>query len=551
MKKLFLPFLLALTFALAANAQEAAVQEAADEASAQPSQNAEEQAAAQETPAAPEIPALTFEQALQAAVENNPDIQLKKAAVLAAHGKLLSAQAGTDVVLGADAKYAKKHTPYGGDPYSVSNGYNDIENDAITSSVWAQKTFSFGLRTKISAGVTSALDTYHGPKSQEYKIAYGDEFTNRGSLMLELSLPLFKSFKYAVLGNNIQAAKDYCAQMEFELEDTICQTLQNAAAAYWEYLNAFNDVQQREEMLQILTSRINSMDKLIAAGARTKNDLLSMQVNLITNERAYLSAEVALNEARLKLQQAMGTDADLPNPELSFPNIDFENFQIPNLQNVDKDFIEKIASARPDILSMQKRLDSARANLLYAVAQGRPDLSLNLSLGETGAVYGESAGGFFSSFFRNVNGANLGGGLSFSMSLPNNAKKGAVESAQAMCTQASVQLNQAKQLLATQLRNTVFSLNSYKTLALNANSALEMQKQLYANEQRRFNSGLITVDDMINQDKDYLLAKSQFNQIMTTFLQNIMEYKHCVGTLVEITNGDASVLRKESLYSLQ
>ena len=200
---------------------------------------------------------------------------------------------------------------------------------------------------------------------------------------------------------------------------------------------------------------------------------------------------------------------------------------------------------------LQKRLDSARANLLSAVAQGRPDLSVNLSLGETGAVYGESVGGFFSSFFRNVNGANLGGGLSFSMSLPNNAKKGAVESAQAMCTQASVQLNQAKQLLATQLRNTVFSLNSYKTLALNANSALEMQKQLYANEQRRFNSGLITVDDMINQDKDYLLAKSQFNQIMTTFLQNIMEYKHCVGTLVEITDADASVLRKDSLYSLQ
>lgn len=101
------------------------------------------------------------------------------------------------------------------------------------------------------------------------------------------------------------------------------------------------------------------------------------------------------------------------------------------------------------------------------------------------------------------------------------------------------------------MRNTVFNLNNYKIQVQNANSALEMQKQLYANEQRRFNSGLITVDDMINQDKEFILAKNQYYQIMATFLQNIMQYKYFSGTLAEITNSGANVLRKESLYSLQ
>lgn len=560
-KTVFTLFLLTIgAAARIASAQESAETPPAPELSAQ-TVAAQESASAPTTPPAPassetapaiqQAPALTFEQALQAAVENNPGIQLKKAAVQAARAKLLSAKAGTDFVIGADAQYIKQHQPFGSDPYSVANGYNDIENDSISASLWAQKTFSFGLQTKVSANIASALNTYHGEKSGDYKLMYGDEFTNRGSIMLKLSLPLFKSFKNAVLANNIQAAKDYCAQLEFELVDTICQTMQNVATAYWDYLNAYNDALQLEEMLEVLRSRVNAMDKMITAGARTKNDLLSMQVNIIANERASLLAKVTLNKARLLLQQAMGTDEEPGIPEYSFPNIDFEKIKALDLQNVDKAFIEKIVSSRPDIISLQKGLDSARANLACAIAQGRPDLSINLSVGETGAVYGESAGGFFSSFFRNVNGANLGGGLSFSMSLPNNAKKGAVASAEALCTQASVRLNQAKQALALQLRNTVFSLNSFKTQALNANSALEMQKQLYANQQRRFDSGLITVDDMIKQDEDYLSAKSQYYQIMTTFLQNIMEYKHCVGTLVEITDGDTNKLRKDSLYSLQ
>ena len=508
---------------------------------------------AEQAPAAtpPAAPALTFEEALQAVVENSADIQLKKAAVQEAQGRLLSAKAGTDFTIGADAAYNRNHTPYGNDPYYGANGIDDVQNDSIKTSIWAKKTFSFGLSTKISAGINSTLGYYKGPKGDEYNKTYGDEFTNRGTIALELSLPLFKSFKNAILANNIQAAKDYCAQLEFELLDTICQTLQSAAAAYWEYHTAHRQVQHYEEMLKNLQDRINSMDKLIAAGARTKNDLLSLQVNIISNERSLLSSKVEFNEIKLKLQKMMGTQEEIGIPEYDFPEINFESFNIPTTEKIDGEFIEKTISKRPDILSLQKRLDCARSNLALAVAQGRPDLALNLSLGETGAVYGESAGGFFTSLFRNVSGANFGGGLSFSMSLPNNAKKGAVQSAEALCTQASVQLNQAKQTLALQLRNTVFNLNNYKIQVQNANSALEMQKQLYANEQRRFNSGLITVDDMINQDREYLLAKYQYYLIMTTFLQNIMQYKYFSGTLAEITNGDASVLRKESLYSLQ
>ena len=60
-----------------------------------------------------------------------------------------------------------------------------------------------------------------------------------------------------------------------------------------------------------------------------------------------------------------------------------------------------------------------------------------------------------------------------------------------------------------------------------------MQKQLYENEKRRFDAGLITVDDMFNQDSKYLIAETQYYSIMTDYLQCVMEYKYYTGNMVE------------------
>ena len=94
-------------------------------------------------------------------------------------------------------------------------------------------------------------------------------------------------------------------------------------------------------------------------------------------------------------------------------------------------------------------------------------------------------------------------------------------------------VNQARQQLASQLKETVYRLNEYYNQVISANESLKMQKQLYENEKRRFAAGLITVDDIFNQDSKYLSAQTQYYRIMTDYLQCVMEYKYCTGTMVE------------------
>lgn len=497
---------------------------------------------------------LSFEEAVQTAVAHNYAVRLKQAALLQASGKLKSALAGTDVAIGADTQYSKSHTPYDDDPYYGGMGLTDVESDQISSSLWAQKTFAFGLQSRLSLGLSHSLSSYKGSSALEanYKDTNGTEGYNRGTLSLELSLPIFKSFNASVTANNIAAARHYHAQLEYELTDAVCQTLLSAASSYWAYLSAHSTLQQLEAMQKNLQERSTGMERLISAGVRSRNDLLSMQVSLIEIDRNVVNARVAYEQAQLSLLQTLGIEAaELPAPSYDFPSFDGNGTALPDFESIDAAFIERICARRPDLQALERQLEAAQAGLKGAQADARPDTALSFALGSSGAIYGDSIGDYLQSFAKNVPGTNMSGGISFSMSLPNNARKGNKETAQAALVSAQVQLTQARQTLSAELRSTIFSLRSFREQVLNAENALSLQKQLYANEQKRFEAGLITIDDMGTQDSRYLDAQTQYYQLMIAYLQAVLQYKYLTGNLVEVTDSDTHTLHKERLYSLE
>ena len=497
---------------------------------------------------------LTFEEALQTAVENSYSVQLSQAALLQASASLKNAKSSTDFIVGADVKYNKKHTPYGDDPYYGGMGLKDIETDQFNTSLWVQKVFSFGLQSKISVGISRDLNSYKGQISLEesYKSTYGDKHNNHGNIELALSLPIFRSFKASLEGNNIKAASKYYSQLQYELTDSICKTMISASSAYWEYLKTHSTMLQLEEMQRSLEARNNSMDRLIKAGVLSKNDLLSMQVNVIKNERSVVAAKTAYNQARLMLIQELGRDIPLlTEPDYSFPEIDFTKNSLPKIESIDSNFIESICEIRPDIIALQMQLDAAESRLRIARAGMLPDASVNFAIGSTGAMYGDSFGDYMTSIVKNVPGANISGGLFFSMSFPNNNGKSNLENAQASYMQAKISLSQAKDTLYLQIVNTLSELHAYRNQVQKANDALALQKQLYLNEQRRFESGLITIDDMATQDSRYLEAQNEYYSVMTSYLQNVIKYKYYTGTLAEVIDSEENSLNKEKLYCIE
>lgn len=85
---------------------------------------------------------------------------------------------------------------------------------------------------------------------------------------------------------------------------------------------------------------------------------------------------------------------------------------------------------------------------------------------------------------------------------------------------------------------------------ISANDALEKQQQLYENEQKRFNAGLITIDDIFTQDDKYLNSQTQYYQLMITYLQSVLLFKYYTGNLVGITESDKDAVQKKALYNV-
>lgn len=516
---------------------------------------------------------LSYEKVLETAVNNNFDIQLKKAALLSASGQYKQAVGETDITVGAAASYQQTHKPvdsddvnyYYGDSNFNRTWYNEkIHNpsylaidDTVSketdASVWASKLFSFGLNTKLSYSVTRQLSQ----NNYIYDSKWGnitipdDDARNYGTLKLEMSLPLFKSFNDSITGNNIKAAKASLDRMKSDLSDTISKTVLSASSAYWNYLQAHNKFTQLKKMYDRIVERRKNLEQLITSGVRSRNDMLELQVNEIAVQRDVLSAQTDLNNCLLQLRQIMGVQNDTAQsaePDYTFP--DFENITLPSPDSITEDSLSKITDKRPDIQALKKQMEAAQFAMHIADVNTRPDANLNFSIGTTGATYSDSYSELFSSGTKNIKGANLMGGLAVSIALPNNSKKGAQDTAMASYKQAQIQMNQIITYLALQLKNITETMNSYHIFVIGANEALTLQETLYHNEQKRFDAGLITINDILNQDDKYLSAQIQYYQILITYLNSILEFKYYTGDLVTITGADTNSVQKTTVYAI-
>ena len=491
----------------------------------------------------------SLQNAIDTALENNYEIQKQRYALASARAQYRQAKGTLDIEAGAQAQYSYMQNPVDKDDPNYKYGYSwlspiesGIYSDNTLSqqtggSIFLKKLFCFGLETKLSYTVKRAKITPEYTYSDEYPgKKYEDENArNSGEIALELSLPLFKSFKDSLTGLQLEAAKDYLEQMEYALNDTISRTIISVSTQYWDYLLSFKNSEQVEIMQQQLEERNANMDSLIRAGVRSKNDMLALQVNINENRRTLQDAKIKCNQAKMELLTSLGIQDtnNIGEPEDFFSELELKSIEVPLPENLNEDFFAKIEENRTDLKALKKKVDSAAKKVHMSQVDKRPDANLNFGIGASGASYSDSFEKTVSSGFTNIKGVNINGTLSVSAKLGNNAKKGVYEQAQAEYEMALTDYNKVKNTMVLQIQNAAEKLEIYKNLVSDADTVLSLQKNLYENEKKRFNSGLITVDNLLNQDQKYIAAELSYYQVLTNYLQAILEFKYYSAQLVE------------------
>ena len=501
------------------------------------------------------------------AVENNYEIKKQRYALASARAQYHQAIGALDVELGAQAQYALNQNPvderdprylYSYSFMSPASNYGIYSNNTmqqqVSGSVFVKKLFSFGLETKLSYTLQRQHDfpqySYgRNFDTKNYSKYEQEKGRNLGQISLELSLPLFKSFKNSMAAMQINTAKENINAMDYALSDAISQTMMNASAKFWNYYLAYKNL----ELLQVLQGKIESrngaIDSLIRSGIRSRNDILAMQVNMKENIRQIQDADVRLKQAKMELMQVTGiSDANVIGiPDNPFEIVNLNEIEPPTLDDVNDELFAYIERNRPDLVAIRKRMNSYQYKMKMSKIDEMPDANLNLGVGTTGAAYSDNVFEAGSAGFRNVRGVNVNGAISVSAKLGNNAKKGAYEQAESDYNSCKEDYKKIKNTLLLQLQNCVQKLATYKEGVSDANEVMELHRTLYENEQKRFMAGLITTENLFQQDQKYINAVASYYQVLINYMQAILEYKYYTGNLVKLDS--ESAFRMDNLES--
>ncbi len=497
----------------------------------------------------------TLYDAVSLAVQYNYDVRKQQQALIIANARYLQAKGALDISVGASGQFNYGQNPvdprdpnylYGYSFTTPEAVYGIFTNNSLTrqvsGSLFIEKLFSVGLKSKLAytlqrSNNRSDYDYGNTFNSNTYKRYKDEHGRNLGELSLELNLPIFKSFNSSITALQIAQAKDYLDQMSYNLRDTISQTIIKTTRTFWNYYMAYRNLEQLQNLQKRINARNENLDKLVKAGVRMKNDILAMKVSSITNQRNIESAQVQYLQSKMELANVIGlVDAEgIDNPSDMFPIIKLDEIpDFPAPEDITLDLLEYVERTRADFIMLQDQMNSAQKKIKIAKVNGRPDATLGFKIGVNGTTYSDDVNEVLSAGFWNIRGMNLNGSLGVTIKPFSRETNGQVQEAQAEYDSLRIDYEKNKNTLFLQLRNAVEKLNLYRASLMGAEGIFALQKELYENEEKRFAAGLITVDNLIEQDQKFVQATSDRYQTLGNYLETLLEYKYNTASLIYV-----------------
>lgn len=171
--------------------------------------------------------------------------------------------------------------------------------------------------------------------------------------------------------NNYKAA-------QYDFQQALDDISLNIANLYMQVLFAQERLDIVRQQVDLLKQQANRTKQLYEAGAVTQGALLSIEAQLATQELNLVNGENALAAAKLALIQALALDEfDIQIEKPDFSKIPIEEFnESENAQSI----YALAINTRPNILSREFRMKSARNGLAVARGSYYPQFAINTSV---------------------------------------------------------------------------------------------------------------------------------------------------------------------------
>ncbi len=364
------------------------------------------------------------------------------------------------------------------------------------------------------------------------------------SLSVSIDQPLLRNrFGYATR-LNILMARSNLRISRLQLRDLIGTLLAAAENAYWDVVEARENLALQTRFLELRQAALERAQKQLDAGALLPLDIFQPKADYASQRVAVIQARQALAHRENTLRQQIGADLDSNLRSLAI--VLTESLSIPAAILPDREIaIRKALESRPDRLAAAATLQLDDLGIRGAADALRPGLSL------TGSYLSQGVGGIFNQIDNPFGGGTvvtrIPGGLSDALSqlfgfgfpvysfglrlnLPirDRAAAANLSDAQIRKRQDALHLRKLEQNLRLQVLNAIDDLEAVQASMQQSEIARDFAQKRFAAEQKKYDLGVTQLFFVLD-------AQTQMNQAENDVLRQSINYRRSLINLYLMT----------------
>ncbi len=189
------------------------------------------------------------------------------------------------------------------------------------------------------------------------------------AMRVSLQQPLFTGFR---ISSTIRVAEAAAEAATLDHASDRSDLVLNIIAAYWMLYQARETERFTGENVARLEQYARDTDRLLSAGAATRNDVLRVQVQLSTARLGRIDAENDARLAAMNLNMLLGRPVDMPVQLASVPGK-----TTPDVPAGPDSLIRSARQNRSELQALRMRVEASRAGVRAAQAGWWPQLALS------------------------------------------------------------------------------------------------------------------------------------------------------------------------------
>jgi outer membrane protein len=351
----------------------------------------------------------------------------------------------------------------------------------------------------------------------------------------------------------ITIARSRLKSSQYLFEDQMIQIVANAELAYWNVVEARENLRVQEKALELADTALKRSNRELELGAISSLEIFQPQANFATAQIAVTQARYRLQQAEDALRRQMGADQDPKFRET--PIVLTESITPPAPVSYDKEqLIDKAMARRPDLKAIHESMSGDDLLIAQTNNQLLPDLSLTAQYGSFG-----QGGNFYSRqniFFGDGTSSSVvsvlpGGptdalgqlfgfgfptyGFGLTLRLPIKDRVASANLADAMVNKKidAFRLKQASLNTRLQILQAISQVDNSQASVELAKVARDLAQKRVDAEQKRYELGTTTIFFVLAAQGDFTTAESNLVRETINYRRNLINLMQRTGELLD------------------